>query len=87
MACRLDGASAVILLIGSLGTNFSEILVEIQTFSFKKMQLKMSSAKWHPFCLDLNVLSDCSVSTRSYSSLPIVEHIKIEEHFGKFAKK
>ena len=34
-----------ILLIGSLGTNFSEILIEIQTFSFKKMQLKMSSGK------------------------------------------
>ena len=49
--------SAGILLIGSLGTNFSEILIGIQTFSFKKMQLKMSSAKWRPFCLSLNVLS------------------------------
>ena len=48
--------SAGILLIGSLGTNFSEILIGIQTFSFKKMQLKMSSAKWRPFCLGLNVL-------------------------------
>ena len=45
-----------ILLIGSLGTNFSEILIEIQTFSFKKMHLKISSAKWQPFCLGLNVL-------------------------------
>ena len=40
---------AEILLIGPLGTNFSEILIRIQTFSFKKMHLKMSSAKWHPF--------------------------------------
>ena len=32
--------NAVILLIGSLETNFSEILIGIQTFSFKKMQLK-----------------------------------------------
>ena len=32
-----------ILLIGPLGTNFSEILIEINTFSFKKMHLKMSS--------------------------------------------
>ena len=32
-----------ILLIGPLGTNFSEILIEIHTFSFKKMHLKMSS--------------------------------------------
>ena len=38
------------------GTNFSEILIWIQTFSFKKMHLKMSSAKWRPFCLGLNVL-------------------------------
>ena len=45
-----------ILLIGTLGTNFSEILIEIQTFSFKKMRLKVSSAKWRPFCLCLNVL-------------------------------
>ena len=46
-----------ILLIGPLGTNFSEMLIEIHTFSFKKIHLKMSSAKWRPFCLDLNVLS------------------------------
>ena len=45
-----------ILLIGTLGTNFSEILSEIHTFSFKKMYLKTSSAKWRPFCLGLNVL-------------------------------
>ena len=49
--------SAVILLIGSLGTNFNEILIRIQTFSFKKMQLKMSSVKWRPFSLGLNVLN------------------------------
>ena len=46
-----------ILLIGTLGTNFSEILIGIQTFSFKKMHLKMSSAKWRPFCLSLYVLN------------------------------
>ena len=38
-----------ILLIGPLGTNFSEILIGIQTSSFKKMHLKMSSAKWRQF--------------------------------------
>ena len=48
--------NAGILLIGPLGTNFIEILIRIQTFSFKKMHLKMSSAKWRPFCLGLNVL-------------------------------
>ena len=44
------------LLFGPPGTNFSEILIEIHIFSFKKMHLKMSSAKWCPFCLGLNVL-------------------------------
>ena len=51
--------NAEILLIGSLGTNFSESLIEILTFSFKKMRLKISSAKWRPFCLGLNVLTHC----------------------------
>ena len=50
--------NAGILLIGPLGTNFSEILIGIQTFLFKKMHLKMSSAKWGPFCLGLNELSN-----------------------------
>ena len=49
--------NAGILVIGPLGTNFSEILIAIQTFSIKKMHLKMSSAKWRLFCLGLNVLS------------------------------
>ena len=44
-----------ILLIGALGTNFSEILIEIYTFSFKKIDLKISSGKCRPFCLDLKV--------------------------------
>ena len=48
--------NAGILLIGTLGTNFSEILSEIHTFSFKKMHLKMSSGRWRPFCLGLNGL-------------------------------
>ena len=48
--------NAGILLIGHLGTNFSEIWIWIQTFSFKKMHFKMASAKWRPFCLSLNVL-------------------------------
>ena len=50
--------STGILLIGPLGTNFSEILVEIYAFSFKKMHLKMSSGKWRPFCLGLNMLNE-----------------------------
>ena len=50
--------NAGILLIEPLGTNFNEILIEIHTFSLKKMQLNMSSAKWPPFCLGPNVWTD-----------------------------
>ena len=49
--------NAGILSIGTLGTNFSEILIEIQIFSFKKMGLNVSSAKWRTFCLGLYVLN------------------------------
>ena len=45
--------SAGILLTGPVGTNFSEILIAIVTFSFTKMCLKVSSAKWRPCCLVL----------------------------------
>ena len=50
--------NARILLIGPLGTNFSEIFIGIHTFSFRKMDLKMSSAKCRPFCPGLNVSID-----------------------------
>ena len=46
-----------ILLIGPLGTNFSEITIKTHIFSFKKMHFKMSSGEWRPFCLGLNVLN------------------------------
>ena len=54
MACRLFGAKPIpepnwsnpgLLLIGLLGTNFSEIWIGILSFSFNKMHLKMLSAK------------------------------------------
>ena len=41
--------NAGILLIGPWGTNFSEILIGIHTFSFKKIHLKLSSAKLRRF--------------------------------------
>ena len=56
MACRIFGAKPLskpllrLLPTGPLGTNFSEILIIIQNFSFTKMHLKISSAKWRPFC-------------------------------------
>ena len=66
MVCHLDGTkplhqaiiwtSAGILSIWPIGTNFSEISIDIDIFSFKKIHLKMSSAKCQSFCLILNVL-------------------------------
>ena len=50
--------NAGILLIGPPGTNFGEILIGIQIFSIKEIQLKMSSAKWRPFCLGLSGLKE-----------------------------
>ena len=56
---------AGILLIGPLGINFNEILIRIQTFSIKKMLLKMLSSKWHPFCLGLSVLNIFILNTKT----------------------
>ena len=50
-----------LLLFGPLGTNFSEILIEILTFSFKKRRLIVSSAKRRPFCFGLNALTHLTV--------------------------
>ena len=35
-------------------TNVSEIQIKLRIFSFKKMHLKLSIAKWWPFCLGVN---------------------------------
>ena len=58
--------NAGILSVGPLGTNFSEILIEIRILSFKKMHLKMPSAKWRPFDLGLNVLKVSAMSFWKY---------------------
>ena len=69
--------NAGILLIGSLGTNFSEILIEIQTFSLKKILLKMSSAKCCSFRLGLNVL----IIFHFYVSLVAIYDNYVEYHW------
>ena len=53
--------------IGPLRTYFNENLIKIQQFS-KKMHVKMLSAKWHPSCLGLNVL------TVQHTELVLVSH-------------
>ena len=44
--------SVGILLIGPLGTNFSEILIEIYTFLFKKIHWKMAAILSRPQCIN-----------------------------------
>ena len=64
--------NAGILLIWPLGTGFSEILIEIHSFSFNKKHLKMSSGKWRPFWF-------CHMLTH----WPLVTHVmdKVHGHF------
>ena len=52
-----------ILLSEPLGTNFSELLIEIITFSVTKTHLKMSLGNWRSFCLGLNELTHYRKST------------------------
>ena len=64
--------NAGILLIGPLGTKFNEIFIEIHAFSFKKMHLKMSSAKWRPFCLSPNVLNKSLILSLTHWNLIMI---------------
>ena len=49
--------NAVLLSVGHSGTNFWQIIFKSQTFSLRKMHLKMSSGKCRPFGLGLNLLN------------------------------
>ena len=75
MACRLVVAEPLsepmlqYLLIGPLRTTLSGIPIEMHTFSFKDMHLKMSSAKWHPFCFGLNLLRADTAVYLSFASV------------------
>ena len=71
--------NAGILLIGPLGTNFSEIFFGIQVFSFKKMHVNMSSAKWRPFCLGFNVLT---VFDRRWWCYTVTPSAKCQPHLN-----
>ena len=69
--------NAGILLIGPLGTNFSEILIEIQTFSLKKIPLKMSSAKCCSFRFGLNVLKTKCFALLCYTDLVFTLYVMV----------
>ena len=71
--------NAGILSIGPLGTNFSDILIENQTISLKKMHLKMSSTKSRPFYLGLNVL----INIDYYQQIPYEPITKMHHKFIK----
>ena len=76
--------NAAILLIGPLGTNFNEILIEIQTFWLKKIRLKMSSAKCFSFRLGLNVLKHTQrYATLSKNNLLLLPWFVIPSHVGR----
>ena len=64
--------NAVLLSIGLLGTNFSQIVFEIQIFPFKKRHLKMSFGKCRPFfgfnVLKLHVQNWTRIAYRIYQS-------------------
>ena len=75
--------NAGILLIGPLGINFSEILIEIITFSFNKMRLIVSSAKCRPFCLGLNVSKHNKVRN---VIPPYLRQVAFQKMMGNLAK-
>ena len=47
---------------GPLGKNFSKIWIKIQQFRFKKMHLKMLSAKWQPSSSGISVFRQSTLS-------------------------
>ena len=69
--------------IGPLGTNFNEMLIEIRAFSFKKIHLKMSSGKWRPFFLGLNVLSSCLEYKMFFHCRWVWESFRCEKSQGR----
>ena len=73
-----------ILLIGPVGTNVCENLIEIHIFSFKKMRLKMASGKWRPFCLGRNALKAKYCPSRMFNGVGVNlgQHTRNEYYFG-----
>ena len=68
--------NAVILSTEPLGTNFIEIWIKIESFSFRKMHFKLSSAKWRPFCFGLNVLTVSMTNSRMQFTAGTSPHIQ-----------
>ena len=70
-----------------LGTNFNEILIEIQTSSVKKALLKMASAEGWRFCSGLNVWTHYGLVTpygvkKTDSTKPLPEPMLTDNKWG-----
>ena len=72
--------NAGILLIGPLGTNFNEFLIEIHGFLSTKIHSKKSSGKWRPFCLGLTVLiANWQQATNCQGMLNLIKDIQVKK--------
>ena len=71
--------NAGMLLIWPSGTNLNKMMITIHIFSFKKMHSKMSSAKWRPFCLGLNVLITPPYVPKYLYYISIIDIMKISQ--------
>ena len=74
-----------ILLIGPLEKYFSEMLIDIHTFLFKKIHLKVSSGKWQPFCLCLNVLNIIKKWSENMTKIKFCQMLPLYHHCRLFS--
>ena len=78
---------ATILSGGPMGTYFSEIWIKTQQFLLKKLCLKMSSAKYWPPCLSLNILNSAIKLAVTNSHVPVCQSILLASmtfHWNSF---
>ena len=69
--------NAGILFTEPLGTNISEILIEIHTVSFKKVHLKMLSAKMAPILSLLQCVNTFKNHTSQYKKIDFMDKILV----------
>ena len=79
-------SNAEILLIGPVATNLSEIVIEIQTFSFTKKHLKISSEKvrtmWQCVkinCRRLELVNACVLTSTKNYLMQLLTHYLISD--------
>ena len=96
MACGLAGAKPIseaaplYCQLDHWKQKISEILIEIYIFSFKIMHLKISSVKWRPFCLGLNVNMDkifMLVYSRSVTMSELAQNWSLLPALGWFRRR